>query len=214
MSHPHSDVQHDNIEGRKISGMLNHGHLSQAQNELFQYGKSHDVGNVANYLQKHNKGVSVEHDENGHVSALHFGKHDIYGKSAGKPSKAGGEAGAEGKGKGTSSKGGADDRAEQNTAAASSDQQKGSVTDNGRGRKEYSEQLPPDWGVMSDRQRQAWMAGYRQRSNEALHIGGPPRLGVDPDTGVWTGYAGQEPTAAERKRMEEIERDPRKMHYL
>lgn len=224
MSHAQNNLKADLKQNEEH--LPNHEHISEARGEVFDYGKN-SFALTKSAGSGHD--ASVERDGAGNIAALNFDHDSLYGDywSSGIRNGPIGEGGKlrdqsaaafdeQGRTR-TKTTAGADDMTQSradNMTSAAGDEPKGSVSDYGNGKKEYSEQLPPNWGSMSDSERQAWQAQYQERANKALHINNEPRLGVDPETGVWTGYAGEEPTEAEKARMKEIEDDPRRPHAL
>lgn len=231
MSHAQSDFKTD---VRHDVHLPSQDHISAARDQVFDYGQNSGV--LAKTFAANHEG-SVDRDGSGKVAALNFDHDSLYGDrtASGATAKGGRSRAAEDDEDRSGSRGKSDDAPRDNRrfgtkmaggtdepgqpqadtmSAAAGQQPKGSVSDFGNGRKEYSERLPDNWGSMSELERQAWRSQFQQRSNEALGIRNEPRLGVDPETGVWTGYAGEEPTEAERKRMQEIENDPRRPHAV
>lgn len=224
MSHPQTNIKADLRQSEEH--LPNHEHISEARGEVFDYGKN--SGALTKSLGS-SRDASVERDGAGNIAALNFDHHALYDDywscgmrngpigEGGKLRDRSAEASDEKESSRTKTAAGTDAVTQShadNTTNAAGDEPKGSVSDYGNGKKEYSEQLPPNWGSMSDLERQAWQAQFQKRANEALNIRKEPRLGVDPETGVWMGYAGEEPTEAEKARMKEIENDPRRPHAL
>lgn len=232
MSHPQSDfktdVRHDVHSSRQ-------DHISAARDQVFDYGQN--SGLLSKTFVASHEG-SVDRDGAGHVAALNFDHNSIYGDKISGATETGrrsreqylagdDEDQARSRGKtndqprdnrrsGSKLAGGTDDLQSHadNMASGAGDQPKGSLSNFGNGRQEYSEQLPDNWGSMSDLERQAWQAQFKKRANEAMGIRNEPRLGVDPETGIWMGYAGEQPTEAEKEQMRKIEQDPRRPHAV
>lgn len=244
MSHGHAqtDLQTDlrNYDGHSRS----HEHISEARGEVFEYGKNlgalksaglersgsverDGTGNPAALTFDHNHlygQYSAAADER-YSSKNERGADKSGFKSAGTDDERGKSEEHDGKtGKGGShpsdrsrsmlAAGDNEQTERPDSLAKASDQSRGSLVDYGNGRKEYSEHLPDNWGSMSDLERQAWRKEFQKRSNEALGIRNEPRLGVDPETGIWMGYAGEQPTEAEKEQMRKIENDPRRPHAV
>ncbi len=232
---PHAEHAHPAAE--KIGNELAQHHFKHAREDLAKEIHQHPkeahalLQQIDRDLLKHHKSPLSVEEKDGKITGLNFEHHDIYGRSVhskdahGKHAEAaaekgkgegqeGGEAGVKGKkaadakgdGKGNKGDGKGDSKGDGKGDGSGTDSANNGWTRTGDNRWTKSTALPQNWNQMSSAEQGAWQQKQSQADEKSLgdHNGINQRLN---GSVVWRGYAGQEPTAAERTKMADMEKN-------